>query len=42
MIELIRAGKAAEAEELWRDHLEVARRLLMAESGADTMIDLLS
>jgi DNA-binding FadR family transcriptional regulator len=42
VIELIRAGKAAEAEEVWREHLETARRLLMAESGADTMIDLLS
>jgi DNA-binding FadR family transcriptional regulator len=42
VIELIRAGKAAAAEEVWRDHLETARRLLMAESGANTMIDLLS
>jgi DNA-binding FadR family transcriptional regulator len=42
IIELIRAGKAVEAEENWREHLETARRLLMAESGADTMVDLLS
>jgi DNA-binding FadR family transcriptional regulator len=42
VIELIRAGRAAEAEGVWRQHLETARRLLMAESGANTMIDLLS
>jgi DNA-binding FadR family transcriptional regulator len=42
VIELIRAGRVAEAEEVWRDHLETARRVLMTESGADTTIDLLS
>jgi len=42
VIELIRAGKADEAERLWREHLRLAREILMAESGANTTIDLLS
>jgi len=42
LIELIRAGKATAAEDVWRRHLDTARNLLMAESGANSMIDLLS
>jgi GntR family transcriptional repressor for pyruvate dehydrogenase complex len=41
VIELIRAGEAEEAELLWREHLRIAREILMAESGANTTIDLL-
>jgi DNA-binding FadR family transcriptional regulator len=35
LIELIRAGQADEAEELWRTHLNEARRLLVEGAGSD-------
>jgi DNA-binding FadR family transcriptional regulator len=41
VIELIRAGRAEEAERLWAEHLELARLVLMKE-GANTLVDLLS
>ena len=41
VIELIREGQAEEAEALWRDPLRIAREILMAESGANTAVDLL-
>jgi hypothetical protein len=42
VIELIRAGRADEAERLWAEHLELARLVLMKEGGANTLIDLMS
>jgi DNA-binding FadR family transcriptional regulator len=42
VIELIRAGRADEAERLWAEHLELARLVLMKEGGANTLIELLS
>ena len=41
VIELIREGQAEEAEALWHEHLRIAREILMAESGANTAVDLL-
>jgi DNA-binding FadR family transcriptional regulator len=40
VIELIRAGDVAGAEQHWRDHLEVARQVLMREGGANSLLDL--
>jgi DNA-binding FadR family transcriptional regulator len=42
VIELIRAGRADEAERLWTEHLELARLVLMKEGGTNTLVDLLS
>jgi DNA-binding FadR family transcriptional regulator len=41
IIELIRAGRAKEAERHWIEHLEAARQVLQRETGADTVVDLL-
>ena len=41
VIRLIEAGEARAAEQLWREHLEAARQVLMREGGASSLVDLL-
>jgi DNA-binding FadR family transcriptional regulator len=42
LVSLIEAGKAAEAEELWRNHMTVVGRILVGRSAATTVIDLMN
>jgi DNA-binding FadR family transcriptional regulator len=42
VIELIRAGRADEAESLWAEHLELARQVLLKEGGSTTVVDVMS
>jgi DNA-binding FadR family transcriptional regulator len=40
--ELIRAGKAREAEDYWANHLEKVRNILVAQGETDTVLDLMA
>jgi DNA-binding GntR family transcriptional regulator len=40
LVELLRAGAAAEAERFWRDHLDRVRGWLVKEADARTVLDL--
>jgi DNA-binding FadR family transcriptional regulator len=40
LIELVRAGAAQEAERFWRAHLERVRGWLLAETDAETILEL--
>lgn len=42
LVELISAGAAQDAEELWRRHLQAGEEQLQAGPGSDTVLDLLS
>jgi DNA-binding FadR family transcriptional regulator len=42
LVELIRAGKASEAEDYWAAHLESVRKILVTQGEADTVLDLMS
>jgi GntR family transcriptional regulator, transcriptional repressor for pyruvate dehydrogenase complex len=42
LVSLIDAGKAAQAEELWRAHMTVVARILMGRRAARTVIDLMN
>jgi hypothetical protein len=42
LVALIDAGKASQAEELWRAHMTVVGRILMRRGAARTVIDLMN
>jgi len=42
LLSLIEAGKAAQAEELWRAHMTVVGRILLGRGAATTVIDLMN
>jgi DNA-binding FadR family transcriptional regulator len=41
-VELVRAGDADQAERVWTDHLDAARRDMLQEGGVRAVVDLLS
>lgn len=42
LVELIRKGKSQEAEEFWRKHLTAVKSVLLSETSAKRVVDLLS